>query len=342
MHRLQTFALVSILLVPLFLTSATPGASSSGVEGALAWLRGQQQPDGGFSNGFAPGSDLGATADAIVAIASAGESPSAWVAAGRSPVEFLTQAAAGAMSPGQAAKTTLAAVAAGEDPRDFGGIDLTVTVATAFDPAAVSSLYDRALAILALEAAEAPVPEQAVSGLAAARLPDGSYAFDGSLIPGSGDSNTTAIAVQALLVTGHGEETLPSYAYFRATQNDDGGWTYQKPSPFGEATDANSTALVAQALLAGGQDLDEWGDPLAALIALQQPNGALAFNADTPGDNLLATIQAIPALAGVDLTDVRRLTAGSYAPNLGLIFGASAIVLVLVLLAAGVLGRVER
>jgi len=309
---------------------------------ALAWLRSQQQADGGFSNGFAPGSDIGATADAVVAIASAGDSPSGWLTGGRSPVEFLAEHAAEVTSPGLAAKVALAMIAAGEDPRNFGGIDLTAAIATAFDPAAESSLYDRALATLALEAAEAPLPQEAVSGLAAARLPDGSFAFDASLVPGSGDSNTTALVVQALLVTGHGAETLPSYAYFRATQNDDGGWTYQKPSPFGEATDANSTALVVQALLAGGQDLGAWGDPLRALIALQQPSGAMAFNVETPGDNLLATIQAIPSLAGVDLTDIPRLSNRSDAPNASVIFGAAAILLVLVLLAAGVVGRLER
>jgi hypothetical protein len=342
MPRLQTFFLFSILLVPLFLASATPAASSTGVEAALAWLRGQQQADGGFSNGFSPGSDIGATADAVVAIASAGQSPSGWLTGGTSPLEFLAQHAAEATSPGLAAKVTLAAIATGEEPREFGGIDLTVAVAQAFDPAAESSLYDRALALLALEAAEAPIPAEAVSGMTAARLPDGSFAFDASLVPGNGDSNTTGLVVQALLVSGHGAETLPSFAYFRATQNGDGGWTYQKPSPFGEATDANSTALVVQALLAGGQDLGEWGDPLRALIALQQPSGALAFNAVTPGDNLLATIQAIPPLAGVDLTDVPRLAGQSGAPNTGVILGAAALLLALVLLAAGVVGRLER
>jgi hypothetical protein len=211
-------------------------------------------------------------------------------------------------------------VAAEQDPRDFGGVDLIGEVNTAFDGSAAAGAYDRALAILALQSAGAPVPPQAVAGLIEARLPDGSYAFDASRIPGSGDSNTTSLVAQALLSVGHGAETLPSFTYFRETQNDDGGWTYQKPSAFGEATDANSTALVVQALLAGGQDLTAWGNPLSALLGLQQPSGALAFNVETPGDNLLATVQAIPALAGVDLTDVSRLTRRSGAPNGAAVF----------------------
>ncbi len=340
MPRLRTVLPFMILLTWIF-AAPNPAASANGIDAALAWLRGQQQADGGFSNGFAAGSDIGATSDAVVAIASAGESPGEWLSGGRSPVEFLRNHASEVTSPGLAAKVALAAIAAGAEPRDLGGVDLVALANAAFDESAAASAYDRALAILALQATDAPVPAQAVSALVEARLPDGSYAFDATLVPGSGDSNTTALVVQALLGAGRGGETPASYAYFRDTQNDDGGWTYQKPSAFGEATDANSTALVVQALLAGGQDLTEWGNPMGALLGLQQPSGALAFNAETPGDNLLATVQAIPALAGIDLTDLPRLAHGSAGPNPALVFVGAAIVLFLVLLAAGVLSRAE-
>jgi hypothetical protein len=135
--------------------------------------------------------------------------------------------------------------------------------------------------------------------MVATRLEDGSFAFNGDLTPGGGDSNTTALVVQALAAAGAAEGIAPSLGYFRQTQNPDGGWTYQKPNAFGEETDANSTALVIEALLAAGEDLAEWGDPIGALLSLQQESGAFAFNASTPGDSMLATAQAIPALAGV-------------------------------------------
>ncbi|NTV97469.1 MAG: hypothetical protein HGA75_19005 [Thiobacillus sp.] len=93
------------------------------------------------------------------------------------------------------------------------------------------------------------------------------------------------------------EEAAPSLAYFRLVQNADGGWTYQKPSAFGEDTDANSTALVIQALVAAGEDLAGWNDPEQALLALQVPSGAFIFNAASSSENLLATVQAMPALA---------------------------------------------
>jgi hypothetical protein len=340
-----------VLLAALFTCLATPGAAGAkgDVGAALAWLKSQQNPDGGFSNGFSAGSDPGATADAVLAIAGGGENPNSWNQRGSSPLDYLAAFAAEAEAPGLAAKVALAAVAAGKDPRAFGGMDLISVVTHGFESATGffgGGAYDSALAILALTAAGEPLPAGAVDGLKAARLPDGAYSFSGDPTPGTGDSNTTGVAVQALLAAGALDAIGPSLTYFRQTQNADGGWTYQKPGGFGEDTDANSTAVVIQALLAAGQDLTAWNQPEAALAALQQPSGAYVFNAATPGDNLLATVQAIPAAAGIDLTDVALLPgrweqAGSGASGRAALVGA--LVLIAALLGgAALLGRPSR
>jgi hypothetical protein len=78
-----------MLLTVAVFAAPIPAASDNGVDAALAWLRRQQQFDGGFSNGFAAGSDIGATSDAVIAIASAGEWPDGWRSGGSSPLEFL-------------------------------------------------------------------------------------------------------------------------------------------------------------------------------------------------------------------------------------------------------------
>ncbi|MCJ7513209.1 MAG: hypothetical protein MUO23_09610 [Anaerolineales bacterium] len=285
------------------------------IDQALTWLRTQQQPDGGFSNGFAPGSDPGTTADSVLAIVAGGQDPSAWQIGDATPLAYL-EAALGAQppAPGLAAKLALAAVAAGSDPTRLGGVDLIAAVESAYEPASGlygSGPFDSALALLALHAAARPIPAEAAEGLLAYRLEDGSFAFSGDRTPGSGDSNTTALAVQALVAAGRVGDVGPSIAYFLATQNADGGWTYQKPSAFGEATDANSTALVIQALLAAGEDLSTWGDPRLALLSLQAPSGAFIFNAATSAENLLATVQAIPAAAGMNYTGVGTSTGGA-------------------------------
>ena len=142
------------------------------------------------------------------------------------------------------------------------------------------------------------LPEGAITGLFSTRLEDGSFSFSADPDQITGDSNTTAIVVQALIAAGSENAIGPSLDYFRATQNEDGGWAYQKPSKFGEETDTNSTALVIQALDAAGENLEDWGDPMKALASLQLESGAFGFSSTFPEENILATLQAIPTLAG--------------------------------------------
>jgi hypothetical protein len=300
------------------------------MQAAAAWLRTQQQPDGGFSNGFVPGSDPGATADAVLAIAALGESPADWSIEGKSPMDFLEQSVGSGSIAGAGAyaKVALAAVSAGADPRSFGGVDLIAGILDDYSGQVGlfgGGSYDSALALQALAAAGEPAPEGTVAGLLATRLDDGTYSFNGDMTPGAGDSNTTAMAVMALVAAGQAQEIAPSVEYFRLVQNDDGGWTYQKPSAFGEATDANSTALVMQALVAAGEDLAAWNDPTQALLALQVPSGAFIFNAATSSENLLATVQALPALALV-LSQSAESSAGT--PWLMIGLGVVGVVLV--------------
>jgi len=138
----------------------------------------------------------------------------------------------------------------------------------------------------------------------------------------------------ALIAAGAKNQIEPSLEYFRAVQNDDAGWTYQKPSQFGEATDANSTALVIQALIAAGQNLENWKNPRQALLSLQQADGAFLFNAATPGDNLLATVQAIPALK---VTEPKSATSGSPVSTPMLV--TVLVILVIILAGAGWFAR---
>lgn len=283
---------------------------AKGLDAAVAWLHTQQQDDGGFSNGVSEGSDLPTTADAVVAMVSAGIAPSSWTRGGHSPMDYLAGASdqVGPSDTGKIAKLALAVQASGGKASDFAGEDWVAHLQETWNSQTglyAADVYSGALVVLALHAAGASVEGQAVDGFLSYRLPDGSYSFNGDPTPGSGDSNTTALVVQALVAAGaDADQVAPSLAYFLAAQNDDGGWTYQKPSPYGEATDANSTALVLQAVLAAGESPSAWNNPTGALLALQTDKGGLAFNADTPGDNLLATVQAIPALAGFTLVQL--------------------------------------
>lgn len=345
---MRTRSMLFMLALGLVLSAAAPMAQSDdALSRALGWIETQQQPDGGYSNGFTSGSDVGTTADVILAVAAAGRTSSFWEAGASHPAEYLeAQLGVGAVSgPGLAAKVALAALALGRDPRDFGGVDLVAAVREGYDPSLGlfgGGTFDSALCVLALSLAGEPLPEDALAGILATRLEDGSFAFNGDTTPGGGDSNTTALVVQALAAAGAAEEIAPSIGYFRQTQNADGGWTYQKPSAFGEETDANSTALVMMALASAGEDPQEWGDPTGALIALQTESGAFSFLASTPGDNMPATVQAIPALAGVgypELLEVAGEAVPAAAGRSTTIAVAVIVVLALVLGTAAVAAR---
>src|SRR5205085_6396915 len=134
-------------------------------------------------------------------------------------------------------------------------------------------------------------------GLNQAQLADGGWSFDGSAATGS-DTNTTALAVQALVAAGApGDATTRGIGYLKSQQNADGGFPYSKTSSFGSASDANSTALVVQALAAAGVDprtlKQSGGDPIDALLDFQNASGAFRYQAAQSDDNDLATAQAI-------------------------------------------------
>jgi hypothetical protein len=161
--------------------------------------------------------------------------------------------------------------------------------------------------VLALSSAQRPIPEAAVDYIQAAQQANGAWAWDGSMETAA-DTNSTAFAVQALIAAGIDPSYAPvsdALAYYAEFQNDDGGWPYQNPSEYGTATDANSTAVTIQALIAAGQDPagTEWTTagghtPLMALEGFQNESGAYAWQEAVPEDNLLATVQALPALMG--------------------------------------------
>lgn len=305
MRRLSMIALVAALAITL-LAPALARAQAAGLDEALAWLRGQQQPDGSFP-GFGPGD----TADAVIALVAAGESLDDYAQGDNSPISYLQAQAAGyATAPGAAAKLAMAAVAGGADPTSFGGVNLLELIGQGYDPATGQygpDLYGHALALLGIKAVGATPPTQAIDRLLDMQLADGGWSFDGTEATGS-DTNTTSLVLQALAGERRADGArAQALLYLESQQNDDGGFPYSQASSFGNASDTNSTAAAAMALVAAGERptdarwLKGGQGPLDALRALQNDGGAFRYQADQAVDNALATYQAIPALAGAAL-----------------------------------------
>lgn len=181
------------------------------------------------------------------------------------------------------------------------------------DPA-FDGAFRQSLAIVALQAAGEPVPPQAIEWLTEQQCADGGWApyradSAAACKPKQEDTNSTAMAVQALAsVGGMSDAVQRGVAWLREQQNVDGGVGYRP----GDRTDANSTALLVQALSAADVDPTRetvgGNSPVDALLDLQlgcdvprRDRGAFAYQAgkdDTLVANDIATVAALFALTG--------------------------------------------
>ncbi|MGW1077574.1 prenyltransferase/squalene oxidase repeat-containing protein [Streptomyces sp. NPDC002537] len=182
-------------------------------------------------------------------------------------------------------------------------------------------VFRQSLALLAQHTAGVAPAKQAVDWLTGQQCADGgftAYRADAGTAGNAGkacdaktplDSNATAVAVQALAALGgHGAEVTKAVGWLKATQNEDGGWSYNPGGP----SDANSTSIVIGALAAAGEDAAKVTskkgrsgyDGLVALQlgcdAAEADRGAFAYQPDKSGKlaaNAAATAAA--ALAGL-------------------------------------------
>jgi len=318
--------------------AATPPSlpQTAAVGSAASWLAAQIGPDGSIPSTTTPGSpDLTATANAALALASAGPADHATALSALTFMEGHVSdyvADGGTDGPGQLALLILDAHALNVPTATFGGTDLVARLlatqqATGPDAglfgaqdATFDGAYRQGLSLAALAAVGrtgGAAVTAAESWLTGQQCPDGGWT---SLVttanPCNGkpaqyagpDTNSTALAVEGLEAQGALTPAAASSAlhFLKRAEDPDGGWGYEPHSP--GSTDPDSTSLVIQALLALGTPpsstaLTRSGiDPVASLLADQVTSGpgtgGIAFPGIS-GADLLATYQAIPALAGV-------------------------------------------
>lgn len=278
---------------------------------ALEWLHTQQRTDGSFDTRGT------VTADAVYVIALAGQDPAgpAWTRGGISALAALeakipTLVGGSGDREADAGKAARAAVAAGRDPRAFGGYDLVARIQSFYDPTTgryhPTHLFRNDLAILGLAAAGEAIPDLARQALVNAQGPSGGW---GWASPSTPDMDTTGLTMCALVAAGHpreGSEFARATAFMAGWQFADGSLPDKSIATTGNS---NSTALAIQGLLAAGRDPR---DPpfvvmtpsgalvhlLDALLSFQEDSGAFAFKREYPENRLLAVLDAVPALLG--------------------------------------------
>ena len=272
-------ALAAALVAAPHAGAATADAAAA--SRAAAWL----------SAGTA-GAPAGQQADAIVALRAAGRTRAAL----RPRAAALARVApAYATTAGGAGKVAMAAVASGADPAAFGGVDYLRRVTGRYAAGRYgATAWDQALSILALRAAGRGVPPAAVRATFAARG-SGGWSFD--LTPRGRDSvDATAVVLEALAASGvRGSDARVAAAvrWMLAQRNGRGGLG---TAGGGAATDANSTAGGVRALRATGRTPP--ASLRAALRGLQDRDGSVRSTASDQGSRLLATNDALVALAG--------------------------------------------
>ena len=335
----RTFRLAAAGAAVSLLFGAVAGAAPTPrkrARAAIGYIVRQQE-----SNGSIPSfSVIASTADGIVSMVAARRAPKAITNA----VRYLKNNEGDVDRVGEKAKVIMALEAAGRNPRNFAGRNLVFEIRVGMQPDGrygdleQSYVFDQALSILALSAANGEIEGTAVAWLQDAQCDDGGWQFDlpssasddahcsDKTVPPPGDfttsdTNTTSYAIQAFAASGQ-PFLPPEEAYdFLDTARDPikKGWVFapefactgnQEP-PACSVTDANSTALVIQALLAFDQPVPDTAR--RALRSLQYPlcgqkSGAFAvtWNDDDgelkrSGPDVGATVAAVPAILGKTL-----------------------------------------
>ena len=279
---------------------------------ALLYLEGQQSgTDGSLAGGFSV-NDL-----YVLGAAAGGYDPHTLRHGGPSVVDYLTSHAAAACpaatatspSAGACGELVQAALAAGADPRAFGGLDLVSRLNAYYDPSTGKygdgQAFTQALAIQGLVGDHQTVPVAAMAFLRAAEDSDGGWDFqdvhddpNAATNFDTSDSNSTAMVLMALDAAGDHSRDTAGLAWLHPLQSTDGGFSFQ-----GGGSDPDSTALVLQAILATGASpaSPAWTvsghTPAGYLVATQDSSGGYAFPGN-PGPDAFTTSQVPPALDG--------------------------------------------
>ncbi|HHY58875.1 MAG TPA: terpene cyclase/mutase family protein [Chloroflexi bacterium] len=280
-----------------FGSAQTPADQSIAAASALEWLRSQQNPTtGGYGDG------MSGAIEVLLALGANHERPEQWkpVDGLRSLDDYLRPRAREFSRSNVAAAGKLAVAAAAAD-----ACRPARTVKPSFYLA--DGMYStdagfNAWGMLGAAAVGEEIPASAVSALISQQTESGGWEWQAGF---GADTNTTALAIQALIAAGYpadAEEVTAALAFLKSAQSETGGFVYDPKKPEYGA-DANSTAYVIQALLAAGEDPagEAWTinglTPIRFLLGLQLADGSFEWQPNT-GSNLMATAQAVPALLG--------------------------------------------
>ena len=285
--------------IPVYIDFKVP---STPVADALKYLRSVQAEDGGIG-------DFANSAWAVMAIAAAGEDPHKWRRGnGPSIVDYL-KANIGKLDSNSAmdwARQALAATAAGEDPKNFAGVDCIKTLESLYKDGQLGDgglLNDDFLGLMALISAgekNQRIIDDVKTFIKAHQNPDGGWGY---AVGVDSDVDDTAAALMALTAAGepgNSESMMNAVNYLKGKLGEEGGFT--SDSIPNSASD--SWAIMALEVLNIDVLGDDWTrkgvNPIRHLLSLQNSDGSFSWSAGRDGEALW-TSYAILALLGKPL-----------------------------------------
>jgi prenyltransferase/squalene oxidase-like repeat protein len=288
--------IAALIVASVVLAMLVPGrAEAAGADSAVEWLRSVQNDDGGW--GASPGDDSGPemTAWAMLGFEAAGHNPYDLTRGGHSPITFLRGHVDELASPGDLARTTLALLGAGADPREFGGHNLVASLRnTRLDNGSYKNWPNStAFAVIALRAADAPGgTEKSLEWLRKVQNDDGGWGNE----PGQrSDAEATSSVLQAL--SPGSKASQRGLEFLRDAQQSNGGFRVGGNG----AINTQATAWAVQGILAAGGDLGSFkrgGSTALDYIASNQGgNGHYRYSKSSDQTPVWVTGQALVAVS---------------------------------------------
>jgi iron complex transport system substrate-binding protein len=280
--RLPSLALLLLAVALASLARAAPVGSQ--VERGADYLATRQQADGGFAEPDGA-SHPTLTAWAVLGLKAAGRNPAGLRQGGASPGEYLQGKSP--LTASDLALRILARDALGEDVSDDADrLSRQRRGDGRIGPLVNSTIWG----LIALRAADRPVPSTTVRYLLRRQHPSGGWSWAPR---GAPDSNDTAAAIQALRAAGRqGSPIRRGLTYLRRLQNRDGGFALTA----GASSDAQSTAWAIQAFVAAGARAP--AKAVRYLLGVRQPAGWFRYSRRRAVTPAWVTATALPALAG--------------------------------------------
>jgi len=275
------------------------GAGDIQITRALNYLSQAQQPNGSIG-GFSVSGWV------VMALAAASEDPDSWNAGGDSIVDYLRDNAGVNLDVNKATdweRSILAIVAAGKNPRSFGGVNYVDTLLAFYDGSQIGDntlLNDDFWGILALAGiGESQTVVQASRNfIISNQNSDGGW---GLAVGGNSDADNTAAAVSALIAAGvspSSQTITDALSYLKSQQQNDGGFVSEG------TTNSAVDAWVINAITDVEQNPvgDEWKEsgrnPIEHLLSLQDTDGAFKWTAAQRSNPEWMTAYAVLALMG--------------------------------------------